>query len=197
LHVQLSQVEALQESSAAAQARSKRLKDRTIEDVMGTSLLALPGGGGSDGAGSASVTLSALTSKVAAVYVRCGFDADKSISTLQMLTNIESKLEECLMAVDGGGGGGGLHPDFVEGVEKSREKERRRVARDEKLAAATREHEARMARALERASAPVFKKQGKPLMARSAPPKRKVAVAHDDRGDEEAELEAYLARADF
>lgn len=36
--------------------------------------------------------------------------------------------------------------------------ERRRIARDEKLAAAQGEHEARMARALERASAPVYKK---------------------------------------
>jgi hypothetical protein len=107
---------------------------------------------------------------------------------LQMLTNIESKLEEYLGAVDA------MSSEFVEGVEKAREKERRRVARDVKLAAATREHEARMARALERASAPVFKKQGKPVMTRSAPPKKKVEVKHDDKADEEAELEAYLAR---
>lgn len=31
-------------------------------------------------------------------------------------------------------------------------------------------------------------------MARSAPPKRRVEEAKDDRADEEAELEAYLAR---
>ena len=62
------------------------------------------------------------------------------------------------------------------------------------MAAAQREHEARMARALERASAPVFKKQGKPAMVRSQPLKKKVEVKRDDRGDEEAELEAYLSR---
>ncbi len=107
---------------------------------------------------------------------------------MQMLTNIESKLEEYLANVDT------MQTEFVESLEKAREKERRRIARDEKLAAAAREHEARMARALERASAPVFKKQGKPVMARSAPPKKRVEVTSDDRADEDAELEAYLAR---
>lgn len=68
------------------------------------------------------------------------------------------------------------------------------VARDEKLSTQHREHEARMARALERAAAPVFKKTGKPLMFRSAPPQRKKVVQADDRNDEEAELEAYLAQ---
>lgn len=71
---------------------------------------------------------------------------------------------------------------------------RAQVARDEKLSAQQREHEARMARALERASAPVFKKTGKPVMQRSQPLKKKVEVKKDDKADEEAELEAYLAR---
>jgi hypothetical protein len=68
------------------------------------------------------------------------------------------------------------------------------IARDEKLSAQQREHEARMARALDRASAPVFKKQGKPVMQRSQPLKKKVEAKKDDKADEEAELEAYLAR---
>jgi uridine phosphorylase len=72
------QVEALQESSAVAQARAKRLKDRTIED-MGALTLSM-GGGGSAG----SISLDELMSKVALVYVRCGFDADKSVGTLQV-----------------------------------------------------------------------------------------------------------------
>lgn len=176
------QVSALQEAIMAAQGKSKRLKDRTIEDV---GALTLSMGASSNGP---AISLDQLTGKVAAVYVRCGFDADQSIGTLQMLTNIESKLEEYLAAVDV------MPPEFAEQLEKSREKERRRIARDEKLAAAQREHEARMARALERASAPVFKKQGKPVMARSAPPKKKVEVTKDDLADEEAELEAYLTR---
>ncbi len=105
-----------------------------------------------------------------------------------MLTNIEMKLEEYLAAAEV------MPQEFVEGMEKGREKERRKVARDEKLSAQHREHEARMARALERAAAPVFKKTGKPLMFRSAPPQKKVVVQADDRNDEEAELEAYLAQ---
>ncbi|KAJ9533029.1 hypothetical protein QJQ45_026481 [Haematococcus lacustris] len=177
-----SQVASLRGAIDAAQGKARRLKERTIEDV-GSLTLAMGGA-----AGGPAISLDQLTTKVAEVYVRCGFDADKSVGTLQMLTNIESKLEEYLGIVDG------MPPEFVESSEKSREKERRRIARDEKLAAQQREHEARMARALERASAPVFKKQGKPTMFRSQPPKKKVEEKKDERADEEAELEAYLAR---
>jgi hypothetical protein len=62
----------------------------------------------------------------------------------------------------------------VSEAEKGRERERRQVAREGKLSAARAEHELRVARALERAAAPVFKKTGKPVMFRSRPPQRKV-----------------------
>ncbi len=71
------------------------------------------------------------------------------------------------------------------------------VARDEKLSTQQHEHEARMARALERAAAPVYRKAGKPVMFRSQPPQRKVVVETNDRNDEEAELDAYLAQDMF
>lgn len=35
------------------------------------------------------VTLEQLADEIAQVYVRCGFDRDATVSTLQMLTNIE------------------------------------------------------------------------------------------------------------
>ena len=35
------------------------------------------------------VTLDQLADEIAEVYERCGFDADATVSTLQMLTNIE------------------------------------------------------------------------------------------------------------
>lgn len=54
-----------------------------------------------------------------------------------------------------------------------------------------------MARALERAAAPVYRKAGKPVMFRSQPPQRKVVVETNDRNDEEAELDAYLAQDMF
>uniref|UniRef100_A0A7S3QRV1 DUF4200 domain-containing protein n=2 Tax=Dunaliella tertiolecta TaxID=3047 RepID=A0A7S3QRV1_DUNTE len=179
----VTQVNALTRNIEAVQAKSKRLKERTIENV-GALTLSM----GSSSVGGAAISLDQLTAKVAEVYVRCGFDADKSIGTLQMLTNLESKLEEYLVAVDA------MPTEYAENMEKAREKERRKVARDEKLSAQQREHEARMARALDRASAPVFKKQGKPVMQRSQPLKKKVEVKKDDKADEEAELEAYLAR---
>jgi len=61
-------------------------------------------------------------------------------------------------------------------AEKARERERRQLARAQKSAAAAAEHEMRVARALERAAAPMFKKTGKPVMARSRPPQKKVRV---------------------
>eukprot|EP00775_Hariotina_reticulata_P009162 gene9162-9328_t len=97
----------------------------------------------------------------------CGFDADASLSTLSMLTSIEVRLEEALAAV------GTLPAEVVADAEKGRERERRQVAREEKLAAAQAEHELRVQRALERAAAPIFKKTGKPVMFRSQPPQRK------------------------
>lgn len=192
------QVAHLRAAIDATQGRAQRLKARTIEDV-GSLTLSMGNTGnanGSGGAGGSSssaaptggISLAQLTAKVAEVYVRSGFDADKSIGTLQMLTNIESKLEELLMAIDS------MSPEFVESMEKGREKERRKVARDDKLQTQQKEHEARMARALERASAPVFKKQGKPVMYRSQPPKKRVEAVKDVGADEEAELQAYLAR---
>lgn len=38
------------------------------------------------------VTLDQLAHEIAEVYERCGFDADATVSTLQMLTNIEVSL---------------------------------------------------------------------------------------------------------
>ena len=71
------------------------------------------------------------------------------------------------------------------------------MTRAAKLAAQRDEHEARVRRALERAAAPVFKKTGKPVMARSrqAGPRRVAAAVV--RSDTDAELDAYLARVDL
>lgn len=67
--------------------------------------------------------------QVEAVYRRCGFDVDPSASTLQMLTNIEMRLEDYLRHV------AALPEDFWEAQEKAREKERRHQARDAKIQA--------------------------------------------------------------
>lgn len=175
------QISGLQMAIVSAQGEGQRLKERTIENVGGLTLSM----GNTGGTG---ISLDQLTTKVADVYVRCGFDADKSVGTLQMLTNLESKLEEFLSIVDT------IPTEYVDAMEKAREKERRKMARDEKLSQQQHEHEARMQRALERASAPVFKKTGKPVMSRSQPLKKKAVIQEDDGNDDEAELAAYLAR---
>ena len=41
------------------------------------------------------VTLEQLADEIAQVYVRCGFDRDATVSTLQMLTNIEVSAHTC------------------------------------------------------------------------------------------------------
>lgn len=98
--------------------------------------------------------------QVLKMYELCGFDADASVRMLTMLTNMETKLEEYLSALSS------IPTEYVESVEKAREKDRRQQAREEKIESQQREHEARVKRALERASAPVFKKSGKPVMFR-------------------------------
>mmetsp|Transcript_2990 Transcript_2990/g.8133 ORF Transcript_2990/g.8133 Transcript_2990/m.8133 type:complete len:559 (-) Transcript_2990:375-2051(-) len=173
----------LKGSIEAAKRNSQRLKDRTIEDAGALTLTM-----GSAGAGASAISHDQLTARVAEVYVRCGFDADASVSTLQMLTNIESKLEEYLVSVDQ------MPSEYVDSMEKAREKERRRVARDEKQALQQREHEERLQRSAERASAPVYKKVGKPVMSRSQPVTKKEVKKEDEQDNEEAELEAYLLR---
>ncbi|WIA44028.1 hypothetical protein OEZ86_010400 [Tetradesmus obliquus] len=205
-----SQISALEGAIAAASARAALLKARAAEGEVAQSRLCLGGGSSSSanasrGAGTNSsqedgnaataagdggevVSLEELSSKVAQVYQRCGFDADASLATLSMLTSIEVRLEEALAAV------AGLPQEQVSEAEKGRERERRQVAREDKLAAARAEHETRVARALERAAAPVFKKTGKPVMYRSRPPQRKVVVESTKEDAEEAELAAFLAR---
>ncbi|OAE18810.1 hypothetical protein AXG93_313s1070 [Marchantia polymorpha subsp. ruderalis] len=65
------------------------------------------------------ISLEQLTRKVVEVYARAGLDSDASLSTLQMLTNLEAKLEENLLGIDH------IPPEYVEQQERIREKERR------------------------------------------------------------------------
>lgn len=135
-------------------------------------------------------TLEELSAKVAQVYVQCGFDSDASIGTLQMLTNIEARLEEYLSIVDT------MDEEFVASAEKEKEKERRERMRKEKLEQQRRELERRMKRSLERAQAPVQKKVGKPVMFRSYLPERKKRVdkSVDKAKKEEEELLNWLSQ---
>ncbi|DBA67458.1 hypothetical protein WJX79_002798 [Trebouxia sp. C0005] len=134
------------------------------------------------------VTLDQLADEIAEVYERCGFDRDATVTTLQMLTNIETRLEEYLTLADV------LPLDMVENTEKSREKDRRQVTREEKILQQKEEHESRVKRALERAAAPVFKKTGKPVMFRSQPTHKKTVQVLTENEDDDSDLQQFLAK---
>lgn len=105
-----------------------------------------------------------------------------------MLTNLEMKLEDQLKT------GTNLPKEVIDKSERAREKERRKVYREEKQARQEREHEARVKRALQRAEAPAFKKSGKPEMFRSIIPKKKRVVSYDTKQDENLELMEFLSK---
>ena len=170
------QIKVLEADIGAEEEKGKNLREKMNEKMNGGQRM-----------GVQDITLDSLSAKVNEVYVRCGFDSDASMSTLQMLTNIETKLEEYLTIIDE------MPEDFVEAAEKAKEKERRQRAREEKIEQQKREQERRVRRALERAQAPVHKKTGKPLMFRSAPTRKKKVTETVQKNDEETQLEAFLA----
>lgn len=96
--------------------------------------------------------LGELNQKVKEVYRRCLGDSEGSLSTLQMLTSIENKLENLFETIEM------MPPDKVEQAEKVKDKERRQRIREEKMEAQKILQEERVQRALERAKAPVKKK---------------------------------------
>ena len=106
---------------------------------------------------------------------------------VQMLTQIESKLERCLAVADE------MPAAYVRESEKAREKERRAKQRTEKAAIDLAAAEEKAKRSLERSMSQVAKKVGKPLMTRSQPPSRKKKVVKEQLTEEEAELRAFLA----
>lgn len=132
--------------------------------------------------------LQMLNKKVEEVYRHCIGDNEANISTLQMLTNIENRLEELFEQIEV------MPPDRVEMAEKAKEKERRMRLREEKMEQQRLHQEDRVRRALERAQAEPKKKTGKPLMFRSEPPqtRRKQQDADKKQDKEEEELKYFF-----
>ncbi|KAK6094838.1 hypothetical protein MT418_005108 [Batrachochytrium dendrobatidis] len=93
-----------------------------------------------------------LNHKVKEVYRRCFGDNDGNLSTLQMLTSIENRLEQLFEFIEL------MPPEKVEQAEKVKDKERRQRLREEKMEAQRVLQEERVQRALERARAPVKKR---------------------------------------
>ena len=87
----------------AAEFRSRDARDAAArkKPAKRTTASAPPGksAGGAVTVGS-NIPLEKLAERVGEVYSRCGFDYDPSMSTIVMLTQIESKLERCLAITD-------------------------------------------------------------------------------------------------
>lgn len=109
--------------------------------------------------------LQELREKVKEVYRACGFDASKP--TLQMLTDLEARLEELLSSIET------MDPAYVARAEKEKEKQRRDRVREERLRQQQQAYEERLRKSMLRAQLPVHKKAGKQVMFRSRPLERK------------------------
>ena len=118
-------------------------------------------------------------------------EADNSLGTLQMLTNIEARLEELLSIIDA------MPKEEVEAAEKQKEKERRQRVREAKQALAAKLQEERIQRSIRRSQQPVKRRVGKPIMFRSQPIQRKKKVQDDNSNkiDEEDDVNFYLQMA--
>jgi len=133
-------------------------------------------------------TLEELNKKVAEVYRAIFSEADNSLGTLQMLTNIEARLEELLAIIDA------MPREEVEAAEKQKEKERRQRVREAKQAQAAKQQEERIQRSIRRSQEPVKRRAGKPIMFRSQPIQRKKKTVDDSNNgfDEEDDVNFYL-----
>ncbi|XP_039273968.2 cilia- and flagella-associated protein 100-like [Styela clava] len=112
--------------------------------------------------------LAELTVNVAKVYKSVFSQSIVTVDALVMLTCLEYQMDELLEEVDS------IHPDKVQEVQKTIDKERRMQLREEKMAIQRLKQEERAKKATERANAVSFKRTGRRLMFRSIPPRIKV-----------------------
>jgi len=130
-----------------------------------------------------------LNGKVAQVYTVCIGENEANISTLQMLTNIENRLEELFESI------AKMPAHKVEEAERAKEKQRRLRAREEKIEQQRIHQEERVRKALQRAQAAPKRQTGRKLVFRSAPPKQK-KVNHKKRvmaTEEEEEMRFFFS----
>jgi len=133
-------------------------------------------------------TLLELNQKVAEVYRAIFSEADNSLSTLQMLTNIEARLEDLLSII------ASMPPEKVEEAERHKERERRQRVREQKQELLAQQQEERIQRSIRRSQEPVKRRTGKPEMFRSyVQQKEKKKVEDVVRYDEEEDYKYWLA----
>ena len=133
-------------------------------------------------------TLNELNRKVAETYRAIFSEGDATLSTLQMLTNIEARLEELLALIDA------MPRDEVEAAERQKEKERRQRVREAKAAQAMAAQEERIQRSIKRSQEPVKRRTGKPVMFRSHLIVRKKVTQEEEKNkeDDDDDLNYYL-----
>ncbi|XP_046890005.1 cilia- and flagella-associated protein 100-like isoform X1 [Hypomesus transpacificus] len=107
--------------------------------------------------------LKLLHNKMKEVFKMCGGEVGTQFSTLHMLANIESRMEEVLERLDT------LPSENVEAIRTAKEKEKRLMMREEKMEMKKRHHEERLKIAIERATSDSKKQTGRKLMPRSEP----------------------------
>ncbi|KAG4087909.1 hypothetical protein H8356DRAFT_1281259 [Neocallimastix lanati (nom. inval.)] len=150
------QIEDLNDAISREEEKARQLEEKTI----------IFNSGGSEGEESQEYLLDELNKKVKDVYKKCIGDNDANLSTLQMLTNVENRLEQLFEMIEL------MPPDKVEQAEKIKDKERRQRLREEKLGAQISLQEEKVRKSLERARAPIKKKLGKPVAFRSVIPQK-------------------------
>eukprot|EP00930_Biecheleria_cincta_P029183 TRINITY_DN2030_c0_g2_i1.p1 TRINITY_DN2030_c0_g2~~TRINITY_DN2030_c0_g2_i1.p1 ORF type:complete len:571 (-),score=174.04 TRINITY_DN2030_c0_g2_i1:78-1790(-) len=128
--------------------------------------------------------LKELGNRVAEVHSVCSTEGEGDGDTLQMLKNVEAKLEEFLTYLDEAEESGMAHQ--VQALEHRKEIDRRMALRRQRKEQQDRKIEERLKSSLERSQAPVHKKVGKQIMFRSAPLFQTKKVIQEDDGYEQA-----------
>jgi hypothetical protein len=132
--------------------------------------------------GNQNLLLKALSEKVREVYSKCGFgDGGEQSFTLDMLRNIETKLESLLQDIRK------LDAAKVREAEKKKEDLRRNDVRQKRKQEQKRQYEERLAKSTARAKAEVIRQTGKQVMFRSPPIKKKKKKEETVQKDEEAD----------
>lgn len=133
--------------------------------------------------------LVALSEKVREVYRKCDFDGGEQMMTLDMLREIEGRLEGLLNEIKG------LGEQKVKEAEKKKETERRNRVRRKKKEEQKKQYEERLAKSTARAKAEVIRQTGKQLMFRSPPlrQKRKKEVNEKQNDDDAEDVKKFFS----
>ncbi|KAL3318485.1 Cilia- and flagella-associated protein 100 [Cichlidogyrus casuarinus] len=119
------------------------------------------------------------------IYMECIHSDAETLTTIQMLTEIEDRMENLFKALEM------LPQDEVEAAQREKEMERRSKAREEKKLQQKLQQEDRIRKALERAKAAPKKQTGRRIMERSKP--TVVCISNEDKTEKYSKEDEELA----